>query len=101
MNVDKSGEPPWRDPIWCYRFYGETFGVDHSFLTAMEAALCQLAKSEPDEFRVIAGSLRASEFETVQYLLIRSYAANGECFADDAVEYLLENEARATIAGQR
>lgn len=94
VNADKNGNPPWRDPIWGYRFYGARYGLDHNFLTATEIAMRQLAENEPDEFRTIAEGLRSSEYETVQYLLIRSYAANGERFADDAVEYLLKDTVR-------
>ena len=90
-NVDKRLGLPWGDSIWGYNISESVVGLDDSFLAGMEEALRWLALNEPDEFRVYATNLRDSEYLTHQYLLVRSYAADGERYADEAVEYVLED----------
>ena len=55
--------------------------------------------NEPDQFRAYATALRESEFATMQNLLLRSYAAGGEVFADEAIEYLLEDAVKRFSIG--
>ena len=43
--------------------------------------------------------MRESEFATLQNLLLRSYAAGNEVFADEAIEYLLEDPERRFSIG--
>ena len=93
-NAGKSYGPPWRDPIWGHGATDLKEGLCNSFLTAMESALSWMAANEPDEFKEYAAKLRISEFHTIQNLLVRSYAASGEAFADEAIEYLLEDPAK-------
>ena len=92
--ADKIGNPPWRDPIWSYPVYADNYDLGANFLTAMESAMRDMAEKNPDAFRAFAEELRSSKFLTIQYILVRSYEANGRVFADDAVEYLLELPAR-------
>jgi hypothetical protein len=96
MNVtaQRAGEPPWIDPVWHYRSYGKGYGIAHALLSAMETALSELALHDPDTFAIIAAPLRSLDFETIQYLLIRAYAANGSRFAEDGAEYLCERSLR-------
>src|SRR5262249_44806833 len=86
MNVTahRAGEPPWIDPVWHYRSYGKGYDIAHALLSAMETALSELALHDPETFAIIAAPLRSLDFETIQYLLIRAYAANGSRFAEDA-----------------
>ncbi len=87
----QEGGPPYEDPIWCRRYPGESYSTEDTLLNAMEIALKSLAENNPEAFDPFARLLREnSDFETAQYLLVRSYAANGERYADEAVEYLLE-----------
>jgi hypothetical protein len=91
----QEGEAPYEDPIWRYRYLGESHSTEDTLLRAMEVALRTLAENEPEAFNPFARLLREkSDFETVQYLLVRSYAADGERYADEAIEYLLERPAR-------
>lgn len=93
--TEQEGEPPYEGRIWRYRYPGESHSTEDTLLTAMEVALRTLAKNEPEAFNAFARLLHEkSDFETAQYLLVRSYAANGERYADEAVEYLLEKPAR-------
>ena len=90
-NADKSYGPPWGDPIWSHGVLSGIVGLDDSFLAGMEEALRWLALNEPDDFRKYATDLRESEYLIHQYLLVRSYAANGQRYADEAVEYMVED----------
>ena len=90
-NVDKRLGLPWGDIIWGYNISDSIVGLDDSFLAGMEAALRWLALNEPDDFREYATDLRESEYLIHQYLLIRSYAANGQRYPDEAVEYMVED----------
>jgi hypothetical protein len=93
--VKQTGDPPYEDPIWQYRYPGESHSTEDALLKAIEIALRTLAENEPEVFDSFAQLLREkSSFETAQFLLVRSYAANGESYADAAVEYLLERPAR-------
>ncbi len=84
-------EGPYGDSIWKYRPYNDVFHTSESILKMLEKGLSILAESKPETFRIIAGQLKNENFRTIQYLVIRSYAANGEQFADDAAEFLLMN----------
>ena len=94
--ASREGNPPWLDRVWAYRSPGEVYSIDGVLLREMEVALSYLAKNQPENFSFIVAEqqLRQSNFETVQYLLIRAYAANGERFADEATAYLCEQPAR-------
>ena len=90
-NADKSHGPPWRDPIWGHGVLSAIIGLDDSFIVGMEEALSWLALNEPDDFREYATNLQESEYLTHQYLLVRSYAADGQRYADEAVENVLQD----------
>ncbi|WP_445242838.1 NACHT domain-containing protein [Microcoleus sp. POL10_C6] len=92
----RENNPPWRDSVWCYRHYGKGYDINHALLSGMEEALSDLAANHPEDFSIILAEqqLRSSNFETIQFLLIRAYTANGERFADEAIDYLCEQPAR-------
>ena len=60
-----------------------------SFFMAMESAMRWLAQNRPDSFQAYAKSLKASTRPQLRRLLTRSYEANGDRFADEAVEYIV------------
>lgn len=92
--ADKNTNPPWRDSIWGSRFYGTVYSVKDALIAGMEASLSTLAKENPSTFSKTSKQLRESNFETIQYLLVRAYASNGKRFADEAAEYLLAKTTR-------
>jgi hypothetical protein len=94
QTAEQTGDPPWRDPVWQYRPVGRTYMSNDALLAAMEASLATLATSDSKAFSIVAKQLSTMNFETVQYLLIRAYAANGSRFADEAAEYLCNRPAR-------
>ncbi|MBE9214525.1 ATP-binding protein [Plectonema cf. radiosum LEGE 06105] len=92
--------PPWQDAVWWFRIYGDDYGIDKLLLKNMEAALSNLAVQDPEEFTMITEQhLRYSNFETIQYLLVRAYTANGEKFANEAIDYLCEQPLRLETGG--
>ena len=92
-NAATQHPPPWSDPIWSNRIYGYEYGLDNNFYSAIESSMCWLIINEPQTFRRYAGRFQSSQYQTIQHLLLRSYEANGKCFADEAVEYILQDRA--------
>jgi len=100
LTSQQYNNPPWIDLVWSHRIYGQGYDISHSLLNGMEVALSNLAANHPEDFAILAekqlhGS--NSNFETIQFLLIRAYAANGNIFADEAIDYLCEQPARLKI----
>ncbi len=80
---------PYRDAVWSYRLYGTNHGFKEALHAAMGEALRRVAAEQPDNFSNYAELLRLSDSLTAQFLLIQSYQANGQRFADEAADYLL------------
>ena len=85
------------DPIWSNRIFQSGYGIDHALLKAMEIALSELAMHHPETYRSVTEPLRDSPFETIQYLLIRSLASNGQLLADEGVDQLCKSPERLEI----
>ena len=90
-NATTQHPPPWSDPIWSNRVYGYEYGLDNNFFSAIESSMRWLAVNDPETYRQYADGFQSSQYRTIQHLLIRSYEANGKCFADEAVEYILQD----------
>jgi len=67
-----------RDHVWRFRHYDGGYKSSDTLLTAMERAFHELALKHPDSFKNLASELQQSDFETVHYLLVRGYRANGQ-----------------------
>ena len=63
----------------------------------MEIALSKLAMQHTETYRSVIEPIRESPFETIQYLLIRSLASNGQLFADEGVDHLCKRPERLKI----
>ena len=97
--ADRSHGPPWRDKVWGHGAIALKDGLDNRLLAGLGSSLCWMAVNNPDQFREYATTLRESAFATLQNLLLRSYAAGNEVFADEAIEYLLEDTERRFSIG--
>ena len=85
------------DSVWSMRIFQDDNGIDAALLSAMEKALSELAAEHTNIYRSVIEPIRESPFETVQYLLIRSLAANGPSFADEGVDHLCKSPERFKI----
>ena len=85
------------DPIWSNRIFQSGYGIDHALLKAMEIALSELAMQHSETYCSVIEPLRDSPFETIQYLLIRSLASNGQLFADEGVDQLCKSPERLEV----
>jgi hypothetical protein len=100
LTAFRQDNPPWQDAVWQSRIYGYDYGIDKLLLKNIEAALSKLAINHPEDFTIISEQyLRYSNFETIQYLLVRAYTASPEKFACEAIDYLCEQPARLKTGG--
>ena len=90
-NADRSHGPPWHDRVWGHGVIALKDGLENRLLAGLESSLCWMAANSPEQFREYASAIGESEFATVQNLLLRAYAAGSKLFADEAIEYLLED----------
>ena len=86
-----------KDSVWSLRIFQDEFGIDAALLSAMEMALSELAAEHTNIYRSVIEPIRESPFETIQYLLIRSLAANGPALADEGVGHLCKSPERFKI----
>jgi len=86
-----------KDSVWSMRIFQDEFGIDAALLSAMEKALSELAAEHTNIYRSVIEPIHESPFETIQYLLIRSLAANGPAFADEGVDHLCKSPERFKI----
>ena len=86
-----------QDPIWSFRIFQSGYSISAALLNAMETALSKLAEQKTDVYRKVIDPIRESPFETIQYMLVRSLAANGPLFADEGVDHLCNRPERLEI----
>ena len=85
------------DPNWSHRIFQSVYGIGPALLYAMEIALSKLAVEDTELYRSVIEPMLDSPFETVQYLLIRSLASNGYCFADEGIDHLCQKPGHLKI----
>ena len=90
-SVARQGVGTWR--------HSPQDGLDNRLLAELESSLSWVAVNDPDQFRAYANALGESKLATMQNLLLRSYAAASNLFADEAIEYLLEDSERRFSIG--
>lgn len=91
LNPIDGDKKPKCNRVWSCRDIGKWYSVSGALLQAMEIAFSELAKQQPSTFAEIASELTSLDCDTVQFLLVRAYTANGKYFTNEAVDYLLEN----------
>lgn len=94
QSLIEEDDPLRMDPVWSFRTHDRVDSLDENLLAGMVLALGALAQNEPEIFESFVENLRSSETETAQYLLVCAYSADGERYADEAIEYLLEQPRR-------
>jgi len=95
FNAIQQGNPPWDDEVWRWGVYGNSYEIKDVLLKAFELSLSKIAKDETEYFvNEIEQQLLAYPFKTIEYLLIRTYTANGKAFVDAAINYLYAQPTR-------
>jgi len=87
-------EQRWDDPVWRWRWVGESYGVRDGLLSGMETALGALAQAEPVVFNEYADLLEAQHSETADFLLIRAFASAPAHFAERAARFIVDRPIR-------
>ena len=89
---DQEGSPPRRDSVWRYPADSANYRTDLTgkLLAAIELAWRKLVEEEPNALGSYSEILLNSQYLTLQYLLMRGYAACGKHYAHEAAAYLLE-----------
>ena len=85
------------DPAWTYRILPGGYSAESIVIESLAAALSNLALDEPDEFLRVIDPVRNSSSETLQYLVIQGFSANGAYFAEEAMNHLCENPERLNV----
>lgn len=94
LTARREDKLPWLDPVWWFKSYGGGYNTEHRLLKCMKDALSSFVISHPEDFStLVTEELYNSNFETIQYLLVRAYA-NGIRFADEAIQYLCDRPRR-------
>lgn len=92
QNIVTGTKSPTEDSVWWVRFPNDHNTTASSFLTALELSLRRMASEDSVVLERAMGPLLGSDFETIQFLIIRAYEANGAYFADIAADYLCQHE---------
>jgi hypothetical protein len=87
--VDKEKPPLRRDPVWSFRYPGETYSLSSALLGAMEQALRGLAKSDGNTFRKIVDEYGQHGSDTLDFLLARGFLGGPAELADAAIDFLI------------
>ena len=82
---------PWPDEVWGSPLVDDAYALEGKFLEAMESSMRSMAENRPDDIRTHAAKSPYERYRTSQRLILRSYAANGQYFTDNAVEYIVSN----------
>ena len=74
--------------------FSRSLPLREAFFVALESAMCLIAEEQPDFFRSrvdILRQMQCTNYPSIRPILTHAYAAAGESFADEAVEYLLQS----------
>ena len=93
-SIDSYGRPSFGQRFLHYYNSRDFYDIDDALVFALERAMSLLAEKDPGAFSAHADRLRLLYYPVVQCILLRGYAANGDKFADEAVDYLLGDTER-------
>lgn len=82
------------DPIWRYRIFGQTHGVEAGLIEGLELALERLAAVDPEVFAPVQQQLIDAGSSTADHLLARAFTAAPERYSGDAAAWVLANPSR-------
>ena len=96
-SIDSNGLPSFGPRFLRFSDCKDFYDIDDALVSALDSAMSLLAEKEPEAFSIHADQLRTLNYPVIQCLLMRGYAANGDRFADEAVDYLLEDAERLAV----
>jgi len=82
------------DPIWRYRIYGRTHGIEAGLIESFELALERLASTDPSTFDSARKQLTEANASTADHLLARAFTAAPAGNAADAARWILAKPSR-------
>lgn len=85
------------DFIFASYWYSDHLREGASFSRQIAAALCDLAKENPQTFRVLASELSKVESLAVQRVLVEAYLSNPSIYCEDAFAYLSADSRRLNL----
>jgi hypothetical protein len=80
------------DTLWRYRHFGGGYSIESKFLDGIEHGLRFIAANDPDQLQAMVPRLIEGNYESLHFLAARAYAANGEIFGDEAVDFLCSGD---------
>ena len=86
-----------RDAVWPRRSFGSDRAARTAILTSAARAMEVQAASDPNALDGLTAGLDASSRETVAFLLLRAWSANGRRYAERAAEFLASVPARLDV----
>ena len=86
-----------RDAVWPRRSFGSDRDARTAILTSAARAMEVQAASDPNALDGLTAGLDASSRETVAFLLLRAWSANGRRYAERAAEFLASVPARLDV----
>jgi hypothetical protein len=97
LNRQEDEDLPWKDSVWTepLRIINiDINSVKDQLIISLEKALSKLTEGNSNILIDSIHKLKNSNFELAQHLLIRTYAAGEERFANEAIDYLCEQPSR-------
>lgn len=85
------------DFIFASYWYSDHLREGASFSRQIAAALCDLAKENPQTFRALASELAKVESLAVQRVLVEAYLSNPSIYCEDAFAYLSADSRRLNL----
>jgi hypothetical protein len=82
------------DPIWRYRIFGRTHGVETGLIEGLELAIQRLAAMDPEVFAPVREQLIDAGSSTTDHLLARAFAAAADRHSGDAAAWVLAKPIR-------
>jgi hypothetical protein len=98
LTVQGQNDLPWSDPIWTYPYKVGRDDIEDSILSSLQATLSSLAQNRSNLLLDVLEQIRNLDFEITQYLLMCIYLADGQGFADEAVDYLCNQPTRLKVS---
>lgn len=84
------------DSVWSIRMYWpDSYNLENALLIGLETALKVLAEKSPEDFsRYMEKLYEYGNYDSVNFLLVRAFSVADPQFADQIVDYVIENPQR-------